>query len=103
MKLNEAIEVLEKVKHWIDYGAGELEPTANTVIEAIDTVVEYCEQKTYTTEDIFGFIKWGFTKPGYMRNYFNYFHGNTKGFFTIPELLKKWEDWKAQQGKEETK
>lgn len=38
-ELKEAIEVLKKVKHWIDYGAGELEPTANTVIEAIDTVV----------------------------------------------------------------
>ena len=65
--------------------------------EAIDTVVEYCEQKTYTTEDIFGFIKWGFTKPGYMRNYFNYFHGDTKGFFTPSELLKKWEVWKLAQ------
>ena len=43
-QLKEAIEVLKEVKHWIDYGAGELEPTANTVMEAIDTVVaEVCE------------------------------------------------------------
>ncbi len=58
MTLKEAIEVLKKVKHWIDYGAGELEPTANAVIEAIDTVVEHCEQKTYTAKDMETFAEW---------------------------------------------
>lgn len=44
MDIKKAIEVLKKVRHWIDYGAGELEPTANTVIEAIDTVVAELEK-----------------------------------------------------------
>ena len=44
MNIKEAIEVLKKVRHWIDYGAGELEPTANTVCEAIDTVVSHYEK-----------------------------------------------------------
>jgi tellurite resistance protein len=43
-QLKKAIEVLKKVKHWIDYGAGELEPTANTVISAIDTVISHYEK-----------------------------------------------------------
>lgn len=39
MTVNEAIKVLKKLHNWLDYGAGELEPTANTVMEAIDTVL----------------------------------------------------------------
>ena len=38
--------------NWLDYGAGELEPTANTVMEAIDTVIAEVETKTYTAEDM---------------------------------------------------
>ena len=54
-----------------------------------NVIVSELEKPTYTADDIFDFIKWGFTKPGYMRNYFNYFRGDTKGFFTPSELLKK--------------
>ena len=45
-KLNEAIEVLGKLHNWLDYGAGELEPTANTVMEAIDTVLSEIDAQT---------------------------------------------------------
>jgi hypothetical protein len=51
-KLKEAIGVLKKVRHWIDYGAGELEPTANAVIEAIDTVVAFYESPPAESEEI---------------------------------------------------
>lgn len=44
MTVNEAIKVLKKLHNWLDYGAGELEPTANTVMEAIDTVVSHYEK-----------------------------------------------------------
>jgi hypothetical protein len=63
MKRSEAIEVIKKLRHWIDYGAGELEPTANTVIEAIDTVVaelekslpcERCKKLEYMIENGLG-------------------------------------------------
>jgi hypothetical protein len=50
-KLKEAIEVLKKVRHWIDYGAGELEPTANAVIEAIDTVVAHLNTENISELD----------------------------------------------------
>ena len=52
-QLKEAIEVLKKLKHWIDYGAGELEPTANTVMKAIDTVVAVLEKPFPTDEEIY--------------------------------------------------
>lgn len=52
MELKEAIAVLKKVRHWIDYGAGELEPTANAVIEAIDTVVAELEKPLPTDEEL---------------------------------------------------
>jgi len=38
--------------NWLDYGAGELEPTANTVMEAIDTVVSFYESPQNESEEI---------------------------------------------------
>lgn len=102
MNIKYAIEVLKYLSKSIKIGGGKsLIYTRDA--EAIDTVVAELEKTTYTADDIFDFIKWGFTKPGYMRNYFNYFRGDTKGFFTPSELLKKWEDCKSQQRKEEQK
>lgn len=58
MNIDKAIEVLKKLHNWLDYGAGELEPTANTVIEAIDTVVKEVEKPAYTAEDMQDFAEW---------------------------------------------
>lgn len=51
MKLSEAIEVLKKLHNWLDYGAGELEPTANTVMKAIDTVLSLINTENKTGLD----------------------------------------------------
>lgn len=107
-KLNEAIEVLKKVKHWIDYGAGELEPTANAVIEAIDTVVPEVEKPKYMADDMEAFLLWASDNGWFYGRLTEMWHNyaeidinadyDTSKRYSIKEVLKIWE----QQRKEAT-
>ena len=67
MKLNEAIEVLKDLKR-LSTIPMTLREGIDTILlnEAIDTVVEHCEQKTYTAKDMADFAKWCLLDDGSM-------------------------------------
>lgn len=107
-QLKEAIEVLKKLHNWIDYGAGELEPTANTVIEAIDTVVAEVEKPKYMADDMEAFLLWASDNGWFYGKLTEMWHNyaeidinadyDTSKRYSIDDLVKIWE----QQRKEAT-
>lgn len=58
MKLPEAIEVLKKWQNLYDGTSELLEWDMGVFNKAIDTVVAYCEQKTYTPAEMESFYTW---------------------------------------------
>ena len=64
MKLKKAIEVLEQHKSTAE--KFKMTVGTDTISEAIDTVVEHCEQKTYTAKDMADFAKWCLLDDGSM-------------------------------------
>jgi hypothetical protein len=100
--------VLKKVKHWIDYGAGELEPTANAVIEAIDTVIAEVEKPKYMADDMEAFLLWASDNGWFYGKLTEMWHNyaeidinadyDTSKRYSIDDLVKIWE----QQRKEAT-
>lgn len=107
-QLKEAIEVLKKLHNWIDYGAGELEPTANTVIEAIDTVIAEVEKPKYMADDMEAFLLWASDNGWFYGKLTEMWHNyteidinadyDTSKRYSIDDLVKIWE----QQRKEAT-
>jgi endonuclease YncB( thermonuclease family) len=67
--------------------------------DAIDTVVEHCEQKTYTTKDMEDFAEW-VVKDGWKWSvYIECFTNNLydESMKTITQLREHWEKGRRQQ------
>lgn len=89
MNLTGAIEILKLHKHTTDkfkHSVGD-----QYVSDAIDTVVEHCEQKTYTAEDMQDFAEWSY-KQSYRKMW------NAGKYIGYSGMLELWE----QQRKEAT-
>ena len=129
MDIKEAIEVLKKVKHWIDYGAGELEPTANTVMEAIDTVLSLIntgnkkglddslqeksievsdsqaslsnkKDRLYTDKDMEAFAEWCYINAEWCKgNEWMLFANDGSGFKVTTTQVR--ERWEVETGRKE--
>lgn len=82
MNLTCAIEILKLHKHTTDkfkHSVGD-----QYVSDAIDTVVEHCEQKTYTAEDMNDFAEWSY-KQSYRKMW------NAGKYIGYSGMLELWE------------
>jgi len=93
MNLIGAIEILKLHKHTTDkfkHSIGDA-----YVSEAIDTVVEYCEQKTYTAKETQDFAEWcmkNYKRMHDMNEYKERFDNDPSGKrYNISNLRELWE------------
>ena len=88
LTLKEAIEVLKERSAWIKEHFEE-----STHAEAIDTVVEYCEQKTYTPAEMESFYTWANNNGWYYGELTELWHNDEEDLegLIIDDVLKIWE------------
>lgn len=96
MTTQEAIETLGRLKHYIQTDVNRYGGGWDSIVEAIDTVVTHCEQKTYTPAEMESFYTWANNNGWYYGELTELWHNDEEDLegLIIDDVLKIWEETK---------